>query len=504
MREQTLRAVLMVRAIEEVDVAGTVIPPADRARATRETVRSVGLEPDAALEAPGEALLARAVGERAERLAGPLAERYPIVAEVLGRTRTSGWILAGLLLLAVAAGVGLSALDGSRRINILAFPFLGLIAWNVAVYVALAIGAVRRRRQAAGGPAPAGRWAGAAFSARLAPLVRRTARVHAVLAKAIGGYVASWVETGGAIIAQHARRWLHLAAAAVALGLIAGLYVRGLVLRYEAGWESTFLGASQVRTILGVLYGPFAGWSGVELPRTLQEVEALRWPDGGGDAAPWIHLIALALGCLVVVPRLLLAGLATVELARLCRPKKLPDELRSYAVDVLRGAGIVRGSGITSVTPYAYEPSEAALAGLERWLASLTGGDVRLDRRSTLRYGEEDMAGTAFDLGAHRVADLHVLLMNLAATPEAENHGIVIAAARDSARRARPPASLRVVVDESPFTARLARDAAFASRLEERRRLWRDFVAGHGIEADVVALAGPGDMPELSAQPDGA
>jgi len=321
--------------------------------------------------------------------------------------------------------------------------------------------------------------------------------VHAVLGKAISAYAASWVDVGSAIIAQHARRWLHLAAAALALGLIAGLYVRGLVLRYEAGWESTFLGASQVRTILGLLYGPVAGWSGVDLPRTLQEVEALRWPDGGGDAGPWIHLIALSLACCVVVPRLLLAGLASLELARLCRPKKLPEELRSYATDVLRGAGVVRSSGITSVTPYAYEPSDAALAGLERWLESSTGRDVRLDRRTTLRYGEEDMAGTAFDLGAHRVADLHVLLMNLGATPEAENHGVVIAAARDSARRARPPASLRVVVDESAYAARLAGDGTLASRLEERRRLWRDFVAGYGLEADFVG----GDMPHLPGVP---
>jgi len=56
------------------------------------------------------------------------------------------------------------------------------------------------------------------------------------------------------------------------------------------------------------------------------------------------------------------------------------------------------------VTPYAYEPSDASLAGLERWLPSVTGGEARVDRRTTLRYGEEDMAAPAFDSGAHRVA----------------------------------------------------------------------------------------------------
>jgi hypothetical protein len=79
--------------------------------------------------------------------------------------------------------------------------------------------------------------------------------------------------------------------------------------------------------------------------------------------------------------------------------------------------------------------------------------------------------------------------MNLAATPEAENHGVVIAAARDAARRARPPAAVRVVVDESTYAGRMAADASLAKRLEERRRLWRDFVAGYGLEAEL------GDMP---------
>jgi len=66
----------------------------------------------------------------------------------------------------------------------------------------------------------------------------------------------------------------------------------------------------------------------------------------------------------------------------------------------------------------------------------------------------------------------------------------VIAAARDSARKARPAATVRVVIDESPYSQRLARDASFGSRLEERRQLWRDFVSGYGLEAEIVDLAG--------------
>ena len=41
MREKTLRSVLMVKAIEDVDRAGTIIPPGDRAQATRDTLRAL-------------------------------------------------------------------------------------------------------------------------------------------------------------------------------------------------------------------------------------------------------------------------------------------------------------------------------------------------------------------------------------------------------------------------------------------------------------------------------
>jgi cytochrome b subunit of formate dehydrogenase len=490
MREDTLRAVLMVRAIEDVDHAGTILPPGDRARATREAMRAQGVVAGGAGDGALDAAAVRALGDRAERLVAPLVERHPVVAEVLGRTRTPAWILLALLVLAFAAGIGLSALDGSRRINILAFPFIGLIAWNLAAYVALAVMWLRRRRGEAVRAFASARWTRAAVARRLGPLVQQTARVHAVLGQAIGAYVAGWTEAGGAFIAQHARRWLHLAAAAVALGLITGLYLRGTVLRYEAGWESTFLGPASVKTVLGLLYGPVAAWSGVALPGSVGEVAALRWTasGGGGDAAPWIHLIALSLACYVVIPRLLLAGLATLSLGWLGRPGTLPPSLGPYAAGVLRGGGVLRAGGVASVTPYAYEPSEAALAGLEHWLAATAQGPLRIERRSSLRYGEEDMAAPGFGSGAHRVADLHVVLMNLAATPEAENHGVVIAAARDAARRARPPAAVRVVVDESPYAARFAGDSSLAGRLDERRRLWREFVAGYGIEADVIAL----------------
>ena len=148
MREDALRSVLLVKSIEATDLAGAILPAGDRAQATRDTMRALGTTTETADGSIDDALAARALADRAQRLVGPLAERYPIVSEVLGRTRTPSWILVLLLLLAFMAGLGLSALDGSRRINILAFPFLGLIAWNLVTYAVLAAAWVRTFRGA--------------------------------------------------------------------------------------------------------------------------------------------------------------------------------------------------------------------------------------------------------------------------------------------------------------------------------------------------------------------
>jgi hypothetical protein len=101
--------------------------------------------------------------------------------------------------------------------------------------------------------------------------------------------------------------------------------------------------------------------------------------------------------------------------------------------------------------------------------------------RPAIAYGEESAIPAAFDADAHRVG-ARVMLMNLAATPETENHGAAIVAAREHVRRARPAPRLLVLIDESSYAARFGEASSPPGRLEERRRLWREFVAGHGVE----------------------
>ena len=97
-----------------------------------------------------------------------------------------------------------------------------------------------------------------------------------------------------------------------------------------------------------------------------------------------------------------------------------------------------------------------------------------------------------------------VLLFNLAATPEDENHGAVISGVRDWLAVNRRQAQLLVLIDESPYVARMAAQGGANERIAERRRAWKDFVGARGLNgcvADLAAPAPPGERAEPDTDP---
>ena len=334
MREEALRTVLLVKAIEETDRAGTLLPLADRAAATRDAARAAGAAatPELDVEAaalPGKAQ--RVLAARAALLRRQLGTRHPFVETVLALSSGPGWVGRLLLAAGLLLGFSLSALDGTRRIDVLAIPLLGLLLWNLLVYLLVIASWVRallgqpRRR-----PVATGLLARAALRP-IGRLVARSAKFNAALAEALGRFLGEWSETARPLLLARMARLFHLSAAAVALGLIAGLYLRGMVLDYRAGWASTFLDASQVHALLSVLYGPASSALRIPIPDVAQ-LAAMRWEGGRGGvgAAPWIHLIAGTALLFIVLPRLLLASLATLQTWRYALRAPLPAALVPY------------------------------------------------------------------------------------------------------------------------------------------------------------------------------
>jgi Protein of unknown function (DUF2868) len=498
MNPRELRTVLLIHSIEETDRGGEVIPLADRADASRWVLRESGkpeAQASAALSPQAQAFLIK----RSDRLLERLRLRSPAVMHVLALAGGLTWLGRIVLVAAVCVGVSLSALDGSRRINILAFPLIGLIAWNLFVYVALIVTWIRTR-----GRAPSGFWFAHFYerwiAGRIESLMRHSTRYNVPLTTGLRRFAGEWGALSQPMLFLRAKRLMHFAAALVAIGLIVGLYIRGIGLRYEAGWESTFLGPRSAYGLISVLYEPASVLSGLSFG-TPGEISELRWTatGGGGEAATWIHLIAITAVLYIVLPRLLAAAATTFGLWRLARQIPLPAPLLGYARALVIGVGSGTAGETASVVPYAYEPKAPSIAGLESLLGATLGANLKIQIADPVKYGDEESVAKRL---AATTATWHVILMTLASTPEVENHGAFLKSWRDWLAKNATSAPLLIVIDEGPYASRMRGEAALEQRLQERRKLWREFVSGYGLRAvfaDLIQIK-PGAASEINAR----
>jgi len=473
------RALQLARALEEADRGSLLLSACERERAGA-----------AARSAAGGAGELAPLVERARALV-ELAARRARAVGALSSAATTGRGLGWLAPVAVLLGLSTHLLGG-RFVNVLAFPLLGALAWNAAVYLALGAAWVRALSRRAEEPARAGglarRLLESRLAARLARLAPSTAGGEGAVVAAAGARFAElWLMTARALIASRVRAALHLAAAALVLGLVGGMYLRGLAFEYRAQWESTFLSEQAARALLATLLGPASRLAGIELP----DLALIRGPQASGPAAPWIHLWALTAGLFVVVPRLLLGALDTARATRLTR--RLPIDLSGAYWQRLRGPGA--GAGLRArIVPYDSGLAPRGADCLRLLLHDLLGARSEVTQASPLAYGAE---ADAIELP--EVRDLLALVFPLAQTPELEVHVRLLADLR-----ARMPAQARllVVVDSGSYAERLGGSAPARERLAERRRVWERAVreAGLGLlHIDLSEELGPDALERAEA-----
>ncbi|MET0388249.1 MAG: hypothetical protein ABW321_19910, partial [Polyangiales bacterium] len=201
----------------------------------------------------------------------------------------------------------------------------------------------------------------------------------------------------------------------------------------------------------------------------------------GQPAAPFIHLAALTALLYIVAPRLLIVVASSVRLWLYRRNPALPADFLTYARTLLRETGQVSALRGVVVT-YAFTPTSEALAGLQDWLGQALGADVKLNVRHHVAYGDEDALTETLLTQPLSAADCAVLAMNLSGTPEAENHGAVIAALQ------RVNSQFLLVVDATTYAARVRDDPSLAPRMAEREAAWHAFATQRGQAACVVDL----------------
>lgn len=497
MNAKALRAILLVKNVEEQDPDGSVLPLAEREAATRDALRQ---HPKGSGDREVHAW--QVLATRAESLRAKLAERHPVVTRAVSLESQIAGVGGLVLLAAFGLGLALSLFDSRVRIEILAFPLLGVVLWNLVVYAALAVSSLHRRPARSAGTAslllgwtlwPA-RWT----RQRAAQLIKQSSFYHRPLSAALRRFSEEWWPIAQPLLVWQGKRLFHIGSAAVALGLIAGFYVRGVALEYRAGWESTFLGTTQVRALLGLIYGPASVITGVQLPMDDAAAASLHWRNGqgGGPAAPWIHLMAATALLYVVVPRVLLALTATLRLARASNRLAVPESLLPYARRTLGASEAALPAQTVRLTCFAYQPAAASEHGVQRVLRAAFGPDTHIEFAPSIAYGDEERFGAAAGAAA---SDIEILLFSLAATPEVENHGAILQQARDRWARSKAAVRLLVLVDEAPYLARLGGDASLAARIEQRRVAWRDFARTHGLEActlDLGSIPAEGEVPQ--------
>ncbi|HTT09622.1 MAG TPA: DUF2868 domain-containing protein [Burkholderiaceae bacterium] len=459
MTETDARNVLLIRAFETVPSPAWSADDADRA--TAEARRMEG----------EHASFERFVVRRADAARFQLERRETGVAAALAALTPHAWLGWFVVLVAFALGVAGDRIGPSDRINILAPPLLAVLVWNLAVYLVLLLqSAVARRADRAPGPLRA-------LFLRIAAFLRRAAG-RAAASRPLGRFVGDWVGASGAIQGARVAFVLHAGAAALVVGALLSLYLRGIAYEYRAGWDSTFLTPRAVHRLLEFVLGPAARVSSIALP-DVDHLAQLRFSAGSGEnAARWIHLYALTTGLVIVLPRTLLATFAAWRVRSLAQlfPLTLDDD---YFVRLRR---MFSGATIDAVVlPYSFTIADTAKPALQTTLDRILGPPVSLVLAAPLPQGAEDDLQPW--LGAEQ-ARVVVALFALTATPESETHGAFVRALAAH----RVTTRLIVLVDESDFRRRFT-GADGIRRVEERRSAWQRVLGDVNAEPVFVDLA---------------
>ncbi|MCW3797752.1 DUF2868 domain-containing protein [Sphingomonas sp. BN140010] len=463
--ESAARQLLLVRAIESEDREGAVLTREDRQYATSAAL--VDGAPD-----DGGRRVASFLHRRSALALDRLLPRFPVLRQACGLSRWPAWVNWAVPLAALVLGFVSHRLDG-ERLNILAFPLLGMLLWNAAVYLWSLVSWLRPGRE---GHPLLGALAklGSPFAARLSS--------QPTLERGVARFARDWSTAATPLTAARAKRTLHLGAALFALGIIAGMLIRArYTAEYRAGWAGTWSGAeTEIGTFLSVVFAPAAALTGLPLP-TPERLRALR--GGSENAGDWLLLWATTAALFVIIPRLLLAAWSASRAALLARSLKLPGEEDFYVRTLLRNA--LGQPGTARIIPYATTPSVPGRERLERLLGQALGEKVRVGFDPPVPYGEEErwLASEGERL-AH--ADQLVLLFSLASTPEAENHG-AFARAVATALSGRGT-GLTLLVDDSAFRERLRGQPSAQRRLDERTQAWRQVLLPTGQEPVILSL----------------
>ena len=322
--ESSARQLVLLRAIEDVDTQGKLLSEVERDQLEREALEA------SRLGASGSVDFGRYLQLRARRMLDAVENRNPRIAALQDGEPWHAWLLAGLPLAACILGAAIDRVDNPHQVNMLSPPLLGVLAWNLAIYLLIVLGALLPRAWAKRSPlAGVQRWLSGVPSGK-----RRTGRLRAdVLAR----FHQQWLQAAGAHQWLWWKQLLHLCAAGWAVGLAVSVVLGGIVREYRVGWESTLLGVTQVHAFLSALFAPVVALLPFDA-FTVADLQRMAFRSGASigveEARRWVWMYVALLFVVVVAPRLLLAACSAWQRRRAARTIRI-DLRDPYYVQVL-------------------------------------------------------------------------------------------------------------------------------------------------------------------------
>ena len=322
--ESSARQLVLLRAIEDVDTQGKLLSEVERDQLEREALEA------SRLGAAGSVDFGRYLQLRARRMLDAVENRNPRIAALQDGEPWHGWLLVGLPLAACVLGAAIDRVDNPHQVNMLSPPLLGVLAWNLAIYLLIVLGALLPGAWAKRSPlAGVQRWLSGVPAGK-----RRTGRLRAdVLAR----FHQQWLQAAGPQQWLWWKQLLHLCAAGWAVGLAVSVVLGGIVREYRVGWESTLLGVTQVHAFLSAVFAPVVALLPFDA-FTVADLQRMAFRSGANigveEARRWVWMYVALLFVVVVAPRLLLAAWTAWQRRRGSRAIRI-DLRDPYYVQVL-------------------------------------------------------------------------------------------------------------------------------------------------------------------------
>jgi hypothetical protein len=236
-----------------------------------------------------------------------------------------------ICLIALVLGFATNLLGPAEKIHVVRNPVLLLVAWNLLVYLVLFLAFLAKPRKGNVASSPSAELvsgkrptqspregvSGANLNvSRLAQFLmpglwhffHRVAMgvgEKKKLAEVVSRFSVNWYAVAGPLVVSRWEVVLHLGALFLATGAVAGMYFQGLFQGYHAIWSSTFItGERSVIAFVHFIFGPSLLISDLLGIGLAGEIDVARLLSSQGDkAAAWIHLFAITVILIIVIPR---------------------------------------------------------------------------------------------------------------------------------------------------------------------------------------------------------